>query len=91
MLKTKECIFSSEKCSKFVYFMQIRCMLKKFKGIFKTLEKCFFTAVKLTKNVNPDKYKHSGYNIRFYSRSKLSWPDESEQTLLSLESIKVLL
>ena len=29
---------------------------------------CFFRAVNLTKNADPDKYKHSGYGIGFYSR-----------------------
>ena len=29
------------------------------------LENCFFEAIKLTKNADIDKYKHSGYGIRF--------------------------
>ena len=33
--------------------------------------------MKLTKNADPEKYKYSGYGIRFDSRSKFSFTDES--------------
>ena len=39
-----------------------------------TLENCLFGAVKLTKNVDIDKYKHSGYGIGFDSRGSFSHP-----------------
>ena len=42
-----------------------------------TLKDCFFRAVKLTKNADPDKYKYTGYGIGFDSRSKFSLPDGS--------------
>ena len=34
-------------------------------------------SVKLTKNANPDKYKHSGYSIGFDLRSEFSLPEGS--------------
>ena len=34
-----------------------------------------FGAVKLTKNADPDKYKHNGYGIRFDLRSQFSSSD----------------
>ena len=34
-----------------------------------TLKNCLFGFVKLTKNFDPDKYKHSSYGIGFDSRS----------------------
>ena len=42
-----------------------------------TLKNCLFRSVKLTKNADPDKYKYSGYGIRFDSRSELSFADKS--------------
>ena len=36
-----------------------------------------FGAVKLNKNVNPDKYEYSGYRIGFVFRLQLSWADGS--------------
>ena len=36
-----------------------------------TLKNCLFGSVKLTKNADPDKYKHSGYGIGFDSCSEL--------------------
>ena len=36
-----------------------------------------FGSVKLTKNHDPDKYKYSGYGIRFHLRSEFSLPDGS--------------
>ena len=35
-----------------------------------TLSNCLFGSVKLTKNVDPDKYKYSGYSIGFDSCSE---------------------
>ena len=40
-----------------------------------TLDNCLFGSVKLTKNVDPDKYKYSSYGIAFDSRSEFSLPD----------------
>ena len=42
-----------------------------------TLGNYLFGPVKLTKNADPDKYKYSGYGIRFNSRSQFSWTDGS--------------
>ena len=42
-----------------------------------TLKNCLFRSVNLTKNADPDKYKYSGYGIRFDSRSELSFADKS--------------
>ena len=42
-----------------------------------TLGNCLFGAVKLTKNVNLDKYEYSGYSIGFDSRSQILWTDGS--------------
>ena len=42
-----------------------------------TLGNCLFGFVKLNKNVDPDKYKYSGYSIGFDSRSEFSFADES--------------
>ena len=39
---------------------------------------CLFEAVKVTKNVDPDKYKYSGYCIEFDSCSQFSWSDGSD-------------
>ena len=39
-----------------------------------TLENCPFGAVKLTKNAYIDKYKNSGYGIRFDSKGSFSHP-----------------
>ena len=39
------------------------------------LVNCLFGSLKLTKNVNLDKYKYRGYGIGFDSRSKISLPD----------------
>ena len=40
-----------------------------------TLGDCLFGAVELTKNAGPDKYKYSGYGIRFDARLQLSLPN----------------
>ena len=42
-----------------------------------TLINCLFGFVKLTKNADPDKYKYSGYDIGFDSRSECLFVDES--------------
>ena len=39
------------------------------------LKNCLFGSVKLNTNVDPDKYKYSGYCIRFDSRSELLFTD----------------
>ena len=39
-----------------------------------TLQNCSFGAAKLTKNADIDKYKYSGYGIRFDSRESFSHP-----------------
>ena len=42
-----------------------------------TLGNCLFGAVKLTNNVDPDKYRYSGYGIGFDECSEFSWADGS--------------
>ena len=42
-----------------------------------TLKNCLFGSVKVTKNADPDKYKYSGYEIGFDSRSEFSFIDGS--------------
>ena len=42
------------------------------------LANCFFGAVKLTKNANPDKDSYSGYETGFYAGSDFYWPDGSK-------------
>ena len=39
-----------------------------------TLRNCLFGAVTLTKNVDIDKYRYSGYGIRFDRRGRFSFP-----------------
>ena len=39
-----------------------------------TLKNCLIGAVTLTKNADIDKYKYSGYGIRFDRRSSFSFP-----------------
>ena len=41
------------------------------------LTNCLFGSVKLTKNVDLDKYKYSGYVIAFHSRSEFAFKDRS--------------
>ena len=43
-----------------------------------TLGKYLIGAIKLTKKADPDKYKCSGYDIGFDSRSRFPWTDGSE-------------
>ena len=38
-----------------------------------TWNKCLLRSVKLTRNADPDKYKSSGYGIRFGSPSEFSF------------------
>ena len=42
-----------------------------------TLSNCLFGSVKLTKNIDLDKYKNTGYGIAFESRGEFSLPDGS--------------
>ena len=42
-----------------------------------TMKNCLFGSKKLTKNFDPDKYKHSGYDLGFDSRSEFTLPDAS--------------
>ena len=42
-----------------------------------TIKNCLFGSVKLTKNAGPDKCKHSGYSIGFYSCSEFIFTDGS--------------
>ena len=42
-----------------------------------TLNNCLFGSVELTKNANQDKYKYSGYEMGFDSRSEFSFTDDS--------------
>ena len=44
-----------------------------------TLEKCLFCAVKLTKHVDTDQYKYSGYGIGFDRKGFFSIGDEVER------------
>ena len=53
-----------------------------------TLKNCLFGAVKLTKNADTDKYKYSGYGIRFDSRGRFSHQvEDMVEMLISLELI----
>ena len=42
-----------------------------------TLKSCLFGSVKLTKSADLDKYKYSGYNMEFDSRSEFLFTDRS--------------
>ena len=53
-----------------------KSVVKKFNTDF-TLNNCLFGSAKLTKNADPDKYKYSGYGIRFDSHSEFSFTDGS--------------
>ena len=41
-----------------------------------TLKNCLFGSIKLTKNVDADEYKYSGYGVGFDSRSEFLFTDE---------------
>ena len=45
-----------------------------------TLENCLFSAIKLTKNADVDKYKYSGYGIGFDSTGSFSHPSGGNDT-----------
>ena len=54
-----------------------------------TLKGYLYGGVKLAKNTAPDKYVHTGYDIRFDSRSEFSLPDANiGKTSLFLELIR---
>ena len=42
-----------------------------------TLSNCLFGPVKLTKNIDVEKYKYTGYSVGFDSRGEYSLPDGS--------------
>ena len=44
-------------------------------GIGPTLQNCLFGVVKLTKNIDVDKYKYSEYGIGFDSRASFALPN----------------
>ena len=46
-----------------------------------TLNNCLFGSVKLTKNVDPDKSKYSGYGRRLNSCSEFSFTDRSREKM----------
>ena len=46
-------------------------------GIGPALQNCLFSAVKLTKNADIDKYKYLGYGIGFDSTGSFSYPSEA--------------
>ena len=50
-----------------------------------TLENCLFGAVKLTKHVDVDLYKYSGYGIGFDRRGSYSTGDEIGRNLTIFE------
>ena len=47
-----------------------------------TLQNCLFGSKKLTKNADPDKYRHNGYGIGFDSRSELLFMDGSSGKII---------
>ena len=65
----------SWKCSRFIYFFQIRYIWSRNLNIDFTISNCLFGTVKVTKNADPDKYGCSGYGTGFDAHSKLSWAD----------------
>ena len=52
-----------------------------------TLENCLFGAVKLTKNTNIDKYKHSAHGIGFDSKGRFTLVGDMVKILLPLQLI----
>ena len=50
-----------------------------------TLQNCFFGAVKLTKHVDIDLYKYSGYDIEFDRKRFFSNGDEVGRNVIILE------
>ena len=53
-----------------MHFLQTKSIVRNLNTDF-ILNDWLFGSVKLTKNVNPDKYKYSGYGIGFDSRTKV--------------------
>ena len=53
-----------------MHFLQTKSIVRNLNTDF-ILNDWLFGCVKLTKNVNPDKYKYSGYGIGFDSRTKV--------------------
>ena len=47
------------------------------------MENCLFGAVKLTKNVDIDLYKYSGYSIRFHRKILFSVYDEVGRNVIT--------
>ena len=56
-----------------------------------TLKNCLFGSVKITKNVDPDKYKHSVYNIGFGSRSFYLLPNNTTRRNVSIFRVDMIL
>ena len=53
-----------------------------------TLQNCLFGAVKVTKNLDIDKYKYSGYGIGFDSKGSFTHPSEGDgRNVIILELI----
>ena len=53
-----------------------------------TLQNCLFGAVKVTKNLDIDKYKYSGYGIGFDSKGSFTHPSEEDgRNVIILELI----
>ena len=50
-----------------------------------TLGNYLLRAVNLTKNTDPDKYKHSGYSTGFDSRSHFSWRSGSMKKIVEVK------
>ena len=65
-LKQDKIKFSHEKIVNIYIAYELGSTLNSFDP---TLEKCLFGTVKLTKNADIDKYKYSGYGIRFDSKA----------------------
>ena len=52
---------------------------------YRTLENCLFGAVSQTENVDIDKYKYSGYSIRFDRKEKFSVGNGFGRNCISFE------
>ena len=46
------------------------------------LENCLFDAVELTKHIDVDLYKYSGYNIRFHRKGSYSIGNETDKNVI---------
>ena len=71
-LKQDKIKFNHEKIVKIYIAYELGSTLNSFDP---TLEKCLFGTVKLTKNADIDKYKYSGYGIRFDSKATVMFPN----------------